>query len=178
MGVVFRLVACGSRVLFRVTQVFIVCKCVWFQRLSECLCQCCGVFSANSVVPVLWCVQCKQRCASVVMCSVQTAAIRRRLRTEDHCRRSSAQTVSLRPKQCRAEPLAFEGPSAGGWDGYSQQIRYAIAPTRSYHIGPVPGWYGNQQHRARQLCIWCGSRHDSGLSLRSSWTPCGRDFFY
>jgi hypothetical protein len=78
-------------------------------------------------------------CASVVMLPVQTASIRRRLRTRDRGKRSSAQTVSLRPKQCRAEPLAFEGPSAGGWDGYSQQIRYAIASARSYHISPAPG---------------------------------------
>jgi hypothetical protein len=31
-------------------------------------------------------------------------------------------------------------PSAGGWAGYSQQIRYAIAPTRAYHdVSPAPG---------------------------------------
>jgi hypothetical protein len=43
------------------------------------------------------------------------ASVRRRLRTRVRGERSSAQTVKLRPKQCRAEPLAFEGPSTGGW---------------------------------------------------------------
>jgi hypothetical protein len=35
--------------------------------------------------------------------------------------------------------LVFEGPSAGGWDGYSQQIWYAIASARSYQVSPAPG---------------------------------------
>jgi hypothetical protein len=66
---------------------------------------------------------------------------RSRVRTRDRGERSSAQTVSLQPKQCRAEPLAFEGPSARGWDGYLQQIGYAIASAWSYHdVSPAPGW--------------------------------------
>jgi hypothetical protein len=79
-------------------------------------------------------------CASVVMLPVQTASIMRILGTRDRGKRSTAQNVSLKPKQCRTEPLAFEGPSAGGWDGYSQQTRYAIASARSYHVSPAPGW--------------------------------------
>ena len=53
--------------------------------------------------------------------------------------KSSALTVTLKPK-VSAEPLAVEDPSAGGWAGYSQQIRYAIAPTRAYHdASPAQG---------------------------------------
>jgi hypothetical protein len=63
-----------------------------------------------------------------------------RLRTRDRGKRSNAQTVTLTPKQCRAEPLAIEGPSAGGWDGYLRQIGYAIASARSYRVSPAPGW--------------------------------------
>jgi len=33
-------------------------------------------------------------------------------------------------KTVSAKPIAVEDPSAGGWVGYSQQIRYAIAPTQ------------------------------------------------
>jgi hypothetical protein len=33
---------------------------------------------------------------------------------------------NVETKTVSAEPLAFEDPSAGGWAGYSQQIRYAI----------------------------------------------------
>jgi hypothetical protein len=62
------------------------------------------------------------------------------LRTKDHDKRSSAQTVSLEIKLCCAVPLAFEDPSAGGWDGYLQQIRYIIASARSYHVSLAPGW--------------------------------------
>jgi len=33
------------------------------------------------------------------------------------------------------------GDSAGGWAGYFQQIRYAIAPTLAWHeVNQVTGW--------------------------------------
>ena len=61
-------------------------------------------------------------------------------RTQDQVQRSNAQTVTLKTN-VSAEPLAIEDPSAGGWTGYSQQIRYAIAPTRAYHdVTPAPDW--------------------------------------
>jgi len=42
-------------------------------------------------------------------------------------------------KTVSAEPLAVEDPSTGVSAGYSQQIRYAIAPTRAYHdVSPAP----------------------------------------
>jgi len=48
---------------------------------------------------------------------------------------------NVKNKTVSAEPLAIEDPSVGGWAGYSQQIRYAIAPTRAYHdVSPDPGW--------------------------------------
>jgi hypothetical protein len=47
---------------------------------------------------------------------------------------------NVETKAVSAEPLAIEDPSAGGWAGYSQQIRYAAAPTRAYHdVSPAPG---------------------------------------
>jgi hypothetical protein len=47
---------------------------------------------------------------------------------------------NVKPKPVSAEPLESEDPSAGGWAGYLQQIRYAIASARSYHVSPAPGW--------------------------------------
>jgi hypothetical protein len=110
-------------------------------------------------------------CDSVVILPMETAAIRYGLRSRNHDRRSSAQTVKLKPKQCRAEPLAFEDPPAGGWDGYLRYIRYAIT-RRGLIIMSVRPQADVHDNRARQLCICCGSRHDSGLRLRSSWTLC------
>jgi hypothetical protein len=68
------------------------------------------------------------------------ASVRRRLRSGGNGKRSSAQTITLRPEQCRAESLAIEGPSAGGGDGYLQQLGYAIASDRSYRVSPAPCW--------------------------------------
>jgi hypothetical protein len=124
---------------------------VWSQRLSECLCQCCDASSANSVVPVFWCFQCKQRCASVVVCSVQTAlckccgvfsanSVHQSKTSNQGPRQEELRTKCIvKTKTVPYGTLVFEGPSAGGWDGYSQQIRYAIASARSYHISPAPG---------------------------------------
>jgi len=62
-------------------------------------------------------------------------------RTQGQGKRSNAQTVTLQTKRVLTKPLAVEDPSVGGWAGYSQQIRYAIAPTRAYHdVSPDPGW--------------------------------------
>jgi hypothetical protein len=47
---------------------------------------------------------------------------------------------NVKTKTVSAEPLAIEGPSAGGWDGYLQKIGYAIASARSYRVSPAPGW--------------------------------------
>jgi hypothetical protein len=68
------------------------------------------------------------------------ASVRRRFRSGDRGKRSSAQTVTLRPKQSRMEHLVIEGPSAGGCDGYIQKIGYAIASALLYHVSPAPGW--------------------------------------
>jgi hypothetical protein len=94
------------------------------------VCDCNGCLSISASV-VTFC----QRLQSMEM----AASVRRRLRAEDRGKRSSAQTVTLRPKQCRAEPLAIEGPSAGGWHGYLQPIGYAIASAWSYRVSPAPG---------------------------------------
>jgi hypothetical protein len=56
-------------------------------------------------------------------------------------------------KRVPAEPLAVEDPSAGGWAGYSQQIRYATAPTRAYHVSVRPQAAHDNNSRARQICI-------------------------
>jgi hypothetical protein len=95
--VVFRLVVCGSRVLFRVTE------CSPCDYVSVC--------DYNGSLSV---------CDSVVIFPMETASMRCRLRTRNHGKRSNAQTVKLKPKQSRAEPLALEDPSAGGWAGYLQ----------------------------------------------------------
>jgi hypothetical protein len=93
-------------------------------------------------------------CDSVVTFPMEAATIRCRLRPRDPGKRSSAQTVTLRTKQCRAEPLEIEGPSAGGWDGYLQQIGYAIASTGLIMMSVRPqAGHDNNIVPARQLCI-------------------------
>jgi hypothetical protein len=96
----------------------------WSQRPSKCL--------WYSVVTF-----CQRLLSSMEM----AAFVRWRLRSGDRDKKSSMQTVTLRPKQCRVESLAFDGPYAGGWDGYLQQIGYAIASAWSYpDVSPAPGW--------------------------------------
>ena len=55
---------------------------------------------------------------------------------------------NVKTKTVSAEPLAVEDPSAGGWAGYLQQIRYAIAPTQLIvaSVRPQAG------HDNKQLC--------------------------
>jgi hypothetical protein len=62
---------------------------------------------------------CESVCDSVVIFSMVAASVPSRRRTRHHGKRSTAQTVSLKPKECRAEPLVIEDPSAG-WAGYLQ----------------------------------------------------------
>jgi hypothetical protein len=55
------------------------------------------------------------------------------------------------------------GTPARGWDGYLQQIGYAIASAGLIMISVRPqAGHDNNIVPARQLRIWCGSRHDSG----------------
>jgi len=89
-------------------------------------------------------------------------------RNQDQGKRSNAQTVTLHTKTVLSKPLAVEDPSAGGWAGYSQQqISYAISPSDT-----SLSWCQSGSMlvmiitcRARQLSIWCGSRHNTGRRL-------------
>jgi hypothetical protein len=60
------------------------------------------------------------------------------LRTWDEVKRSNAQTGKVYTKPVSCETLAIEGPSAGGWFGYLQQIGYAnsIGTVLSCQSGP------------------------------------------
>jgi hypothetical protein len=111
--VAFRLLVCGSRVLFRGTY-NARRVCTWLNRDIVC------VYVYNGSLSVCDYNGSLSVCDSVVILPTETSSIRCRLRTRNHCKRSNAQTVKLKPKQCRAEPLAVEDPSAGGWAGYLQ----------------------------------------------------------
>jgi len=68
-----------------------------------------------------------------------------------------------------AEPLAI-GPiyRTMGWVLAANQVRHST-DTVYRDVSPAPGWSWYQPSCVRQLCIWCGSRHDLGSKLRSSW---------
>ena len=118
---------------------FAVCLCEWIQIL----CVCVYVISTAHKVSV------------TVLChsEVKTAFIWRRHRTRHRGKRSSAQTVSLKPKQCRTEPLAIEGPSAGGWGWVLvlDRVRHSIGLVLSSQSGPRLS--AIKQYLARQLRI-------------------------
>ena len=63
-----------------------------------------------------------------------------------------------------------------GWVLAANQVGHSTDTSLSWRQ-PGPRLHMIITRRARQLCIWCGSRHDLGLSLRSSWQPCGCEFF-
>jgi hypothetical protein len=151
------LVACGSWVLLRVTKCW---ACVYLSEYECSVCDCNGSGSMWFVsviacdeayivclpewvrVQCMWLQRLPECLCNVVILPMETASIRRRHRTRDHGKRNAAQTVSLEPKQCRAEPLAFEGPSAGGWGWVlaANRVRHSI-----YLVSPAPGcpWYSS-----------------------------------
>jgi len=62
---------------------------------------------------------------------------------------------NVKIKTVLAETLAVEYPSAGEWTGYSQQIRYAIAPHKLIlmSVRPQAGHDNNPAVPARQVSI-------------------------
>jgi hypothetical protein len=100
------------------------------------------------------------------------------IRTQDQVKRRSAQTVTLQTQTVSAEPLAVrthpqeDGLGTGSKSGTPQHrhsLSWRQCGSRLVMI---------TASCARQLCIWCGSRHDSGPRLRSSWQPCECEFFF
>jgi hypothetical protein len=91
-----------------------------------------------------------------------------RLRTRGHGKRSYAQNVTLKPNSV-GRTLSGWGPihRRMGWVLAANQVRHSIDTVLSCQSGPKLVMIITQ-HRVRQLCIWCGSRHDAGLRLRSS----------
>ena len=79
--------------------------------------------------PKCWpkCWFCHDKCSDFVSCAtvqwLQQCASEAGRRTQDHDKRSNAQTVTLQSKTVWAETLAVEDPSAGAWAEFSQQIR-------------------------------------------------------
>jgi hypothetical protein len=100
-----------------------------------------------------------------------------RRRTQDQSERINAQTVTLQSKSA-GWTFSGWGPirCRMGWVLAANQVRHSTDTSLSWcQSGPRLAMITTS--RARQLCIWCGSRHDSGRRLRSSWQPCGCDFF-
>ena len=103
--------------------------------------------------------------------SLSAGTDRSTIRTRDQVKRSGAQTVTLKDaKQCRLN-LWRLGPIRRrmGWVLAANQVRHSWSWRQS---GPrllmIP------TSRARQLCMWCGSRHDRakvkvGLATLRMW---------
>ena len=64
--------------------------------------------------------------------STATMLQRKEQKTSNPGQREEEQRANrnVKTQTMSAELLAVEDPSAGGWAAYSQQIRYAIAPTQ------------------------------------------------
>ena len=99
------------------------------------------------------------------------------LRTQDREKRSSAKTVTLQPN-CFRWTVSGWGPNRRrmGWLLAANQVRHSTDTSLSWRQSG-PRLHMITTRRARPLCIGCGSRHDLGLGLRSSWLSCGCDFF-
>jgi len=102
-----------------------------------------------------------------------TGGTNSRRRTQDQSERSNAQTVTLQSKSV-GWTFSGWGPIRRrmGWVLVANQVRHSTDTSLSWcQSGPRLAMITTS--RARQLCIWCGSRYDSGRRLRSGWHPCG-----
>jgi hypothetical protein len=151
--------------------VMCVCLCACDSKVLWCACVCVRATAMSS--KCLW--------YSVVPFCQQlqhTGGTSSRRQTQDQSERSNAQTVTLQPKSV-GWTFSGWGPIRRrmGWVLVANQVRHSTDTSLSWcQSGPRLAMITTS--RARQLCIWCGNRHDSGPRNRSSWQPCECEFFY